>query len=203
MTTRAKESTAATLTLDQRVSRGGRRSLYRRGDGGADLRLGQAAAPLRRTCARPCRRSKPAGVVDTCAHSRSACLATERATYGDAGTAAPPDGRLCHAEQSIRAAVSRADGHRDQGGDAGQDRRHACWCAPTCAPAGSVCHGGAFMAFADTIGAIGTVMNLPPNTRTTTIESKTNFLGAAPSTRASPPNRRRCTAARPRRCGRP
>jgi len=45
--------------------------------------------------------------------------------------------------------------------------------------AGGVCHGGAFMAFADTIGAVGTVMNLPPGTRTTTIESKTNFLGAA------------------------
>src|SRR4029079_9489134 len=42
-----------------------------------------------------------------------------------------------------------------------------------------VCHGGSFMAFADTIGAVGTVMNLPPGTRTTTIESKTNFLGAA------------------------
>ena len=45
--------------------------------------------------------------------------------------------------------------------------------------AGGVCHGGAFMAFADTIGAVGTVMNLGPGARTTTIESKTNFLGAA------------------------
>ena len=45
--------------------------------------------------------------------------------------------------------------------------------------AGGVCHGGAFMAFADTLGAIGTVVNLPPNTRTTTIESKTNFMGGA------------------------
>jgi 1,4-dihydroxy-2-naphthoyl-CoA hydrolase len=51
---------------------------------------------------------------------------------------------------------------------------------PDLCTAGGVCHGGAYMAFADTIGAIGTVMNLPPNTRTTTIESKTNFLGAAP-----------------------
>jgi 1,4-dihydroxy-2-naphthoyl-CoA hydrolase len=50
---------------------------------------------------------------------------------------------------------------------------------PDLCTAGGVCHGGAFMAFADTIGAVGTVMNLPPNTRTTTIESKTNFLGAA------------------------
>ena len=51
---------------------------------------------------------------------------------------------------------------------------------PDLCTAGGVCHGGAFMAFADTIGAVGTVMNLPPGTRTTTIESKTNFLGAAP-----------------------
>jgi uncharacterized protein (TIGR00369 family) len=51
---------------------------------------------------------------------------------------------------------------------------------PDLCTSGGVCHGGAFMAFADTIGAVGTVMNLPPGTRTTTIESKTNFLGAAP-----------------------
>jgi uncharacterized protein (TIGR00369 family) len=44
---------------------------------------------------------------------------------------------------------------------------------------GGVCHGGALMALADTLGAVGTVINLPPNTRTTTIESKTNFLAAA------------------------
>ena len=50
---------------------------------------------------------------------------------------------------------------------------------PELCTAGGVCHGGAFMAFADTLGAIGTVMNLPPNTRTTTIESKTNFMGGA------------------------
>jgi 1,4-dihydroxy-2-naphthoyl-CoA hydrolase len=51
---------------------------------------------------------------------------------------------------------------------------------PDLCTAGGVCHGGAYMAFADTIGAIGTVMNLPSGARTTTIESKTNFLGAAP-----------------------
>ena len=51
---------------------------------------------------------------------------------------------------------------------------------PDLCTAGGVCHGGAFMAFADTIGAVGTVVNLLPNTRTTTIESKTNFMGAAP-----------------------
>ena len=51
---------------------------------------------------------------------------------------------------------------------------------PDLCTGGNVCHGGAFMAFADTVGAIGTVVNLPPNTRTTTIESKTNFMSAAP-----------------------
>lgn len=38
-------------------------------------------------------------------------------------------------------------------------------------------HGGAIMAFADTLGAVGTVLNLPKGASTTTIESKTNFLG--------------------------
>jgi 1,4-dihydroxy-2-naphthoyl-CoA hydrolase len=46
---------------------------------------------------------------------------------------------------------------------------------------GGILHGGAIMAFADTLGAVGTVVNLPPGARTTTIESKTNFLGAAPA----------------------
>jgi len=45
---------------------------------------------------------------------------------------------------------------------------------------GNALHGGAIMAFADTLGAVGTVMNLPPAHRTTTIESKTNFIGGAP-----------------------
>jgi 1,4-dihydroxy-2-naphthoyl-CoA hydrolase len=44
----------------------------------------------------------------------------------------------------------------------------------------AVLHGGAVMAFADTLGAIGTVVNLPEGAGTTTIESKTNFLGPAP-----------------------
>jgi uncharacterized protein (TIGR00369 family) len=44
----------------------------------------------------------------------------------------------------------------------------------------AVLHGGAIMAFADTLGAIGTVMNLAPGTTTTTIESKTNFFAAVP-----------------------
>lgn len=41
---------------------------------------------------------------------------------------------------------------------------------------GNVAHGGAIMAFADTMGAICAFLNLPPNSRTTTIESKTNLI---------------------------
>ena len=44
----------------------------------------------------------------------------------------------------------------------------------------AVLHGGALMAFADTLGAIGTVLNLPEGAGTTTIESKTNFVAPAP-----------------------
>ena len=44
----------------------------------------------------------------------------------------------------------------------------------------AVLHGGAIMAFADTLGAAATVLNLPEGTWTTTVESKTNFLAPAP-----------------------
>lgn len=44
----------------------------------------------------------------------------------------------------------------------------------------SVLHGGAIMAFADTLGACATKLNLHPGAGTTTIESKTNFLAPAP-----------------------
>ena len=44
----------------------------------------------------------------------------------------------------------------------------------------AVLHGGAVMAFADTLGATGTILNLPNGAGTTTIESKTNFVGPAP-----------------------
>jgi 1,4-dihydroxy-2-naphthoyl-CoA hydrolase len=41
-------------------------------------------------------------------------------------------------------------------------------------------HGGALMAFADSVGAAATVINLPDDAKgTTTLESKTNFIGGA------------------------
>ena len=50
---------------------------------------------------------------------------------------------------------------------------------PDLCTGGSILHGGAIMAFADTLGAIGTVVNMPEGARTATIESKTNFIGGA------------------------
>jgi uncharacterized protein (TIGR00369 family) len=45
---------------------------------------------------------------------------------------------------------------------------------------GHTIHGGALMAFADSVGAAATVINLPDDAKgTTTIESKTNFVGGA------------------------
>jgi uncharacterized protein (TIGR00369 family) len=44
----------------------------------------------------------------------------------------------------------------------------------------AVLHGGAIMAFADTLGATGTILNLKEGAGTTTIESKTNFIAPAP-----------------------
>lgn len=44
----------------------------------------------------------------------------------------------------------------------------------------AVLHGGVVMAFADTLGALGTLANLQEGAGTTTINSQTNFLAAAP-----------------------
>lgn len=50
---------------------------------------------------------------------------------------------------------------------------------PDLCTAGGVLHGGAHMAFADTLGAVGTVLNLPAGKRTTTTDSSTKFIGGA------------------------
>ena len=44
---------------------------------------------------------------------------------------------------------------------------------------GGILHGGAMMAFADTLGAIGTVLNLDAGKRTATTDSSTHFIGGA------------------------
>jgi len=50
---------------------------------------------------------------------------------------------------------------------------------PDLCTAGGILHGGAYMAFADTLGAVGTVVNLAPDKRTTTTDSSTKFIAAA------------------------
>lgn len=46
---------------------------------------------------------------------------------------------------------------------------------------GGILHGGAVMTFADTLGGIATMANLPEDAKgTVTIESKTNFFRASP-----------------------
>ncbi|GAB3654040.1 PaaI family thioesterase [Ramlibacter alkalitolerans] len=50
---------------------------------------------------------------------------------------------------------------------------------PELCTAGGILHGGAHMAFADTLGAVGTVLNLPHGKRTTTTDSSTKFIGGA------------------------
>lgn len=43
-----------------------------------------------------------------------------------------------------------------------------------------IVHGGAYMAFADDLGGTTAGLNIPSGTRTTTIESKSNFFRASP-----------------------
>lgn len=50
---------------------------------------------------------------------------------------------------------------------------------PDLCTTGGVLHGGAHMAFADTLGAVGTFVNLPQGKGTTTVESSTKFIAAA------------------------
>ena len=51
---------------------------------------------------------------------------------------------------------------------------------PDLCTVGGILHGSACMAFADTLGAVGTVLNLAAGKRTTTTDSSTKFIAAAP-----------------------
>ena len=50
---------------------------------------------------------------------------------------------------------------------------------PDLCTAGGIMHGGAYMAFADTLGAVGTVLSLGKGQTTTTTDSSTKFIGGA------------------------
>jgi uncharacterized protein (TIGR00369 family) len=56
-------------------------------------------------------------------------------------------------------------------------RLQLAWSPSLCTTAG-ILHGGVLMALADSAGATCAFLNLPEGASTTTIESKTNFLGA-------------------------
>ena len=57
-------------------------------------------------------------------------------------------------------------------------RARMAWDESKCT-SGGVMHGGALMAFADTLGGTAAFLNLPEGAGTTTIESKTNFFAPA------------------------
>jgi len=63
-------------------------------------------------------------------------------------------------------------------------RARADWSPQRCTTAGML-HGGFLMAAADSMGAVCTVLNLPPGAGTATIESKTNFFRAVRAGRIS------------------
>ena len=50
---------------------------------------------------------------------------------------------------------------------------------PDLCTAGGIMHGGAYMGFADTLGAVGTVVNMERGRRTTTTDSSTKFIAGA------------------------
>jgi len=50
---------------------------------------------------------------------------------------------------------------------------------PDLCTTGDILHGGAYMAFADTLGAVGTIINLPAGRGTTTTDSSTKFIAGA------------------------
>ncbi len=50
---------------------------------------------------------------------------------------------------------------------------------PDLCTAGGILHGGAYMAFADTLGAVGTIVNMPEGQRATTTDSSTKFVAGA------------------------
>ena len=68
--------------------------------------------------------------------------------------------------------IVSAEGKDKVVGEIDADERHL--------NAGGIVHGGAYMAFADELGGHAAGLHLAPGTRTTTIESKSNFFRASP-----------------------
>jgi uncharacterized protein (TIGR00369 family) len=66
-------------------------------------------------------------------------------------------------------------GIRVERADAEEVRGRVDWAEELCT-AGGILHGGALMALADSLGGLCAFLNMPPGSRTATIESKTNFF---------------------------
>ena len=64
--------------------------------------------------------------------------------------------------------------------DRDEVRGRLAWTPELCT-VGGVMHGGALMAFADTVGAVCAFLNLPPGAGTSTVQSGTNFFHAVRS----------------------
>ena len=79
--------------------------------------------------------------------------------------------------ESIVAAMpfAQALGIVVSGAEKDEVRGRMDWAPERCTTAG-VLHGGALMAFADSLGAVCAFLNLPEGASTSTIESKTNFF---------------------------
>lgn len=83
------------------------------------------------------------------------------------------DTKLLHASMPLCAAL----GMRVDTADAALVQLSLDWSPELCTTAGLL-HGGAVMALADSAGGACAFLNLPEGAGTSTIESKTNFLGA-------------------------
>lgn len=83
------------------------------------------------------------------------------------------DTELLHASMPLCATL----GMRVVAAEANEVQLELDWSPALCTTAGLL-HGGAVMALADSAGGACAFLNLPAGAGTSTIESKTNFLGA-------------------------
>jgi 1,4-dihydroxy-2-naphthoyl-CoA hydrolase len=81
------------------------------------------------------------------------------------------------AEQNLAAAVPLAGvlGMEIVAAEPDEVRGNLPWRADLCT-SGGILHGGALMAFADTLGGVCAFLHLPEGAGTATVESKTNFF---------------------------
>ena len=82
---------------------------------------------------------------------------------------------MAHEEMVAMMPFAAALGIQIQSAEPTEVRATMPWAVEHCTTNG-IMHGGAIMAFADSIGAVCAFLNLPEGASTSTIESKTNFF---------------------------